>query len=287
MTRIFSILCCLLLASAAFAQQDETIRLHLKTGNALTGVVKLVDEDGVKLDIGDGIELYIRWSYTRGDRHFELRRRATDFNNIESVMKLADFCHYFAMDEQEYLVLVQALRLNPLHTEARERASALPPVPGTDLPPEHPAETPSDVVERPPQPEPADDPLPPATRGPFNVMLEFASQDNVAEAWFRDELGKLNYRFGSRRDHEIRIELSLTLTLITNPRFMGAELYAIYDGALEWKLYRSGEREPFATGTERTEKVRRNSKAEAMNEARRHVMEDALNKIHNRLERLR
>lgn len=287
MIRTLSLLACLLLAAPAFAQAEK-LELFLKSGESLDGVVKLVDEDGVKLDIGDGIELYIRWSYTRGDRHFELRRGATEFNSIESVLKLADFCHDFAMDQQEYLVLVQVLRLNPTHAEARERLAALPPVAGVEVPSESGPPPASPTTERPTTPRPRDPaPLPPPTREPFKVTLKLANPDAAAETWLNEELAKLHYKIGTARDHEIRIDVDLNLILVRNPRFYGKELFAIYDGTVKWQLFREGEKEPFAQSTEKVEGVRRDTRVQALNSCRTQLLQDALRAFHRELEKQR
>lgn len=296
MTRISSAIVVLMLAFAAVNAQSsvgDNIKLHLKSGETLDGTVKAVDEDGLKLDIGDGIELFVRWSYTRGDKHFELRKRAADFTKLESVLKLADFCHDFAMDEQEYLVLIQALKLDPGHKEARDRLTALPKVEGAEVPPlpgtkpdEPKPDDPKPDDPKPDDPKP-DDPLPPPTRGMFKVFLSFTTEDSAADEWFQEELGNLNYKFGSKADHEIRIEIDITLTLTKNPKFMGAELYAIYDGKMTWKLYKKGDKKPFAEATEKAENVRRDKKEEARTACRTSMMQDALPEMHKQMEKLR
>lgn len=290
MMRILSTLACLLLAGSLYAEPEQ-ITLYLKSGDALDGVVKLVDEDGVKLDISDGIELYIRWSYTRGDRHFELRRGATDFSSIESVLKLADFCHDFAMDEQEYLVLAHVLRLNAGHTEARERLEALPAVPGANVPPlpgTSAPPPPGPTVEQPPTNGRAEpEPLPPATRAPFNVFVQLENPDPTAETWLNEELARLHYTLGTRRDHEIRIAIDLKLVLVRNPRFYGRELFAVYDGTLKWQLFKKDEKEPFAQSTEKAEGVRRDSRDQAVNSCREQLLGDTLRAIHREMERQR
>ncbi len=291
MIRTFSAIVVLMFAFAAVNAQSsvgDDIKLQLKSGETLDGRVKAVDEDGLKLDIGDGIELFVRWSYTRGDKHFELRKRASDFTKLESVLKLADFCHDFAMDEQEYLVLIQALKLDPGHKEARDRLKALPKVDGAEIPalPGTKPDVAKPDVPKPEDPKP-DDPLPPPTRGMFKVFLSFKTEDSAADEWFREELSTLNYKFGSKTDHEIRIEIDLTLTLTKNPKFMGAELYAIYDGKMTWKLFKKDENKAFAEGTEKAENVRRDKKEEARTACRKSMMQDALPEMHKKMEKLR
>ncbi len=277
MTRLVLTLTLLLLASAAHA--NESIRLELKTSDVLEGKLKLADDEGVKLDIGDGIELYIRWAFIRGDKHFDLRKSATDFNMIESVLKLADFCHDFAMDEQESHALAHALKLDPGHKEARQRLSALPPVAGLEVP-----GLPGEA--EPPRPEPAEE-LPPPTRSPFVVMLDFVTEDAAALEWFKEELDKLGYKLGGKGNHEIRIRIDLSLKLERNPTFMGAELYAEYSGRLAWQLYRNGESVPFARDSESQDAMRRDNKDEARNACRKSLMQDVFPSMHREMEKLR
>lgn len=292
MTRLISASVLLLLAfMTAHAQSavGDNIKLLLKSGESLEGKVKAVDEDGLRLDIGDGIELFVRWTYTRGDKHFELRKKATNFQNLESVLKLADFCHDFAMDEQEYHALVAALKLDPAHKEARERINKLPKVEGTPVPPlpgEEPKPEPKPDDPKPDDPKP-DDPLPPPTRGTFKVYFEYKTEDAVADEWFRTEIQNLNYKIGTKADHEIRIEIDMTLTLTKNPKFMGAELYAMYDGTLAWKVFKKGETKAVSEGTEKAKDVRYDTKAEALAACRKSLMQDALPEFHNAMERLR
>lgn len=280
----FSLALIALLSIGAFAQ-DEKLDLHLKSGDVLPGTVKKVDEDGVKLDIGDGIELFIRWSYTRGDKHYELRKSATDFSRIASVLKLADFCHDFAMDEQEAYVLVAALKLDPRNEEVRQRLRDLPKVEGLEIPGEDAnPEVRKDPVD--PEEKPAD-PLPPPTRGTFKVFVKMKEKDDAAETWMNEHFEDMNYKTGTSSDHEILVELSLELKLVKNPEFMGAELYAIYDGSMTYKLYRKGESAPFDNGSVKNEGVRRDTRDEARNRCRTELCEAAFEKIYASIEKLR
>jgi hypothetical protein len=280
-----------LLAIAALAvvsrAQEEQLELHLKSDEVLTGVVKKVDEDGVRLDIGDGIELFISWDYTRGDKHYDLRKTATDFSKIKSVLKLADFCHTFAMDEQEAYVLVAALKLEPENAEVRARLKELPKVEGLEIPGEEaePDVPKPDVKE--PDPTEPDKPLPPPTRKQVTVFVKMQAKDDTAETWMTEHFTEMNYKLGTEKDHKVKVQLELDLKLIKNPEFMGAELYAIYDGTLTWKVFKNGEKASFADKTVKIENVRRDTRDEARARIRTELCEEAFTQIHNELEKLR
>lgn len=285
----FSLLCVALLAvTGALAQDDsKQLALYLKSGDVLTGTVKKVDEDGVKLDIGEGIELFIRWDYTRGDKHYELRKGAADFSKIKSVLKLADFCHEFAMDEQEAWVLAAALKLDPGNQAIRDRLKELPKVEGLEIPGEGETAKPEPEPEPKPEVKKDPDPLPPPTRKGFSVFVDMVKEDDTAKTWMEEHFEEMSYKVGSEKDHEIRAELEVKLTLIKNPEFMGAELYAIYDGTLTWKLYKKGERAAFATNTVKSEGVRRDTRDEARSRCRTDLCESAFTQMFNEMEKLR
>jgi hypothetical protein len=282
----FSLLAIALLAVATQAQ-DEQLALYLKSGDILTGNVKKVDEDGIKLDIGDGIELFVSWDYTRGDKHYELRKSAADFSKLKSVLKLAYFCHNFAMDEQESYVLVAALKLNPdaqTAAELRARIKELPKVEGLEVP--------GDTAEPKPEPkpgpeEPKPEPLPPPTRKQAVVYIKMDTKDDTAETWMTDQFTKMNYKLGTEKDHEVKAQLDVKLTLVKNPEFMGAELYAIYDGELKWKLFKKGEKSAFAEKTVTVKDVRRDTRDLARAAARTSLCEETFTQIHDELEKLR
>ena len=283
----FSLLTIALLSIGAFAQDSEELQLYLKSGDVLPGTVKKVDEEGVKLDIGDGVELFIRWEYTRGDKHYELRKSAADFSKIKSVLKLADFCHDFAMDEQEAYVLVAALKLEPKNAEVRARLKELPKVEGLEIPGED--DKPQPEVKD-PDPKPEDEPedtLPPPTRGTFKVFVKMKETDDAAETWMYEHFEEMNYKTGTEDDHEILVELELEMKLVKNPKFMGAELYAIYDGTIEYKLFRKGGAAPFDSGTAKKEGVRRDTRDEARNRCRTELCESAFEDLYRSIEKLR
>lgn len=284
MTRMMLLIGVLSLAALGVSAQESPgeFKLHLKTGEILEGEFQSADEDGVRLDIGDGVELFIRWAYTRGDTHFELRKKQTDFDDFESTMRLADFCHEFAMDEQEAYVLVAALKLDTDSKEARERLEALPEIKGLEIP----GGASEPEVEE-PGPAGDDEESAPQTRGPFTVWIDMKSDDDATATWLAERFGGEDYPVGGRNDHEIRIEVEIELKLIRNPKFMGAELYAIYDGSMTYRAYRSGEDRPLAVDTVKVDEVRRDTKDEARASCRTSLLEEAFGGLFEKLESLR
>ena len=285
----YSLLCIALLAVTSALAQDakvtEPLNLYLKSGDILSGTVKKVDEDGVKLDIGDDIELFINWDYTRGDKHYELRKGATDFSKVKSVLKLADFCHQFALDEEESYVLVAALKLEPKNAEVRQRLKDLPKVDGLEIPGEEASSDTTDTGDEPVVPE--DKPLPPPTRAGFKVWIDMKKDDDTAKTWMTEQFTDMNYSIGTKDDYEIRVQLEIELTLTKNPEFMGAELYAVYDGDLSWKLYKKGENAPFEQATQKEKDIRRDTRDEARSRCRTNLCESSFEAIHKKLEKLR
>lgn len=272
------------------AQPDKTT-IHLKSGEDLEGNLKKVDEDGVTLDIGDGMVLLIRWPYTRGDKHIDLRKRATNFQNLASVLKLADFCHEFAMDTEEAFALAAALKLAPTRKDLRERLNALPQPQGLEVPPEPGTDT-QPEPEPEPKPEPGEDPkepkpLPPPTRGTFKVYIEMVNEDAAAVTWLTEQFEQMRYKVGSKSDHEVVLKVDMTLTCTRNPKFMGAELYAIFDGSLTYTLTKKGESKSFATDTVKNKDIRRDTKAEALAACRKDLLQDSFQAIHRELEKQR
>jgi hypothetical protein len=286
MKRLSVSLCLIALLAVGVAGQDsDDFQLYLKSGDVLPGKVTKVDEDGVKLDIGDGVELFVRWEYTRGDKHYELRKSAADFTRLASVLKLADFCHDFAMDEQESYVLVAALKLDPRSAEVRARLKDLPKVDGLEIPGEETPE-PADPKVKDPPAEP-DDSLPPPTRSTFKVFIKMINKDDAAETWMYEHFEEMNYKTGTAQDHEVRIDLTLDMTLVRNPEFMGAELYAIYEGTLGYKLYRKDAAAPFDNGSVKVDSIRRDTRDEARSRCRTELCEAAFQKIYRILEKQR
>jgi hypothetical protein len=105
--------------------------------------------------------------------------------------------------------------------------------------------------------------------------------------WFKKEFARLNYKIGSKRDHDIHIKIDLTLTLQRAPTFMRQVLYAMYDGTLTWQLYKNGEKEPFASDIAKSENIRRNTKAEAINACRSELMSKAMKDLHAAMQKAR
>src|SRR5262245_25173605 len=107
----------LLVIGAQVRAEDEVekIQIEFKSGEKTPegGVLKDVSETGVTIVGADGVPFFIRWSLVRGDKHFDLRKRACDYKSLASIISLADFCHDFALDRKEAEALVEALKLSP------------------------------------------------------------------------------------------------------------------------------------------------------------------------------
>jgi hypothetical protein len=184
-------------------------------------------------------------------------------------------------------VLVAALKLKPDNEEVRARLKELPKVEGLEIPGE---DTPQPEAKPDPKPDTQPDepkPLPPPTRKQVTVFVKMQTKDDTAETWMNDQFTKQNYTLGSDKDHEVKVQIDITLTLVKNPEFMGAELYAIYDGTLTWKLFKKGENSSFADKTVKIENVRRDTRDEARARIRTELCEESFVQIHNQLEKLR
>lgn len=285
-----TILLLLALATATVAQDKpaDKLTLRLKSGEEFEGALKKTTEEGVSIDLGDGLVLFVRWAFIRGDKHLDLRKQATDFTQLASVVKLADFCHENALDKEEAFVLVSGLKLDPGSRTLRDRLAKLPKVDGLEIPGE-----PGGEPDPQPRPEPQPDqpkdpvPLPPPTRATFKVYIEMVKEDAAAVTWLTAEFDKMKYSVGSKADHEMHLKVTLDFTLTANPKFMGAELYAIYDGKLKYELFRKGEKKAFATGSSEAKQVRRDTTAEALTSCRKELLSDAFPSIHRDLEKLR
>ncbi|MBX3474186.1 MAG: hypothetical protein KF754_07365 [Planctomycetes bacterium] len=282
----------LLLALCAVAQaQDkpaDKLTLKLKSGEEFEGALKKATEDGVSIDLGDGLVLFVRWAFVRGDKHLDLRKQATDYTKLASVVKLADFCHENALDQEEAFVLAAGLRLEPANKVLRDRLAKLPRPEGLEIPGE-PGKEPQPEPEPKPEPEQPKDPvpLPPPTRTTFKVYIEMVNEDAAALTWLTDEFNKMKYQIGTKADHEMHLKVTLDFTLTANPKFMGAELYAIYDGKLKYELFRKAEKKSFGTGNSESKQVRRDTKVEALNSCRKELLQDAFPAIHRDLEKQR
>jgi GTP-dependent phosphoenolpyruvate carboxykinase len=68
---------------------------------------------------------------------------------------------------------------------------------------------------------------------------------------------------------------------------MGAELYAVADAELTWKIYRHGETTVVAEKSHKVSDVRRDNRDEARKRSRTQVCEEAFPLIHAAMEKLR
>lgn len=264
------------------------LTLKLKSGEEFEGTLKKSTEEGVSLDLGDGLVLFVRWGFIRGDKHLDLRKQATDYTKLASVIKLADFCHDNALDSEESHVLVSGLKLDPANKSLRDRLAKLPKVEGLEVP-EEPGREPQPQPQPEPQPEEPKDPtpLPPPVRSTFKVYIEMVNEDAAALTWLTEEFEKMQYKVGTKTDHEMHLKVTLDLTLKANPKFMGAELYAIYDGTLKYELFKKGEKKNFSASSYESKGVRRDTKAEAISSCRKDVLGSAFPDIHRALEKQR
>ena len=265
--------------------EPQGIKIELTSGEYFTGVLKGVDEGGLRLKVNEDQTLFIEWKYTRGDFYYDLRRRATDFRNVESLLNLADFCHMFALDAEQLDVLRRAQKIDPDNIKVRERLKRLPAVVSVEVPETRP--DPKPVVKGPdkpgepkePTPEPEPEPEPAPVKNP-TLLLDIDDKGDLA--WFQDELERLEYKFGKKKwDHDIRVEVLVTLTLVRNPTWFGAELYAVYDGKAEIRLYEPKEKKPFAEDEVAITNIRKNNRAQASKACRRSVRTVALSKVND------
>jgi len=274
------------------ADAAEKLSLKLKSGEEFDGTLKKLTEDGVSLDLGDGVVLFVRWAFVRGDKHLDLRKRAADYTKLASVIKLADFCHENALDNEEAFVVAAGLKLEPANAALRARLDKLPKPEGLEVPdqpgkqPDQPKD-PNPDQPKDPVPDQPKDPLPPPSRATFKVYIEMVNEDAAALAWLTDEFEKQKYKIGTKADHEMVLKVDLKFTLTANPKFMGAELYAIYDGSLKYELFRKDEKKNFASREYSSKQVRRDTKAEALTSCRKDILGQAFPDIHRDLEKQR
>lgn len=268
--------------------EAEKTKLRLKSGEEFEGTVKKTTEEGVSIDVGDNVVLFVRWAFVRGDKHMDLRKKATDYRKLDSVLRLADFCHDNAMDTEEAFVLATALGLDAGNKDLRERLAKLPQPDGLVVPPDPgaaPVPVPEPKVE--PKPEVEKPAEPPPTRGKFKVSVEINPGDPAALTLFVEAFEKNDYKVVSIRDYEVLLRAKVTLTLIRNPTFLGAELYADYSGKLEYDLIKKGEKKAFASSSVDIEQLRGDTKAIALKETREKLVRDAFDKVHRELEKQR
>lgn len=265
--------------------EAEKTKLKLKSGEEFEGVVKKTTEEGVSIDLGEGAVLFVRWAFVRGDKHMSLRKKATDYKNMASVLRLADFCHENAMDNEEAFVLAAALGLDPGNKELRERLAKLPQPEGLVVPPDPAAAPAEPKVE--PKPEVGKPEEPPPTRSKFKVTVEINPGDPAALTLFVEKFEKNDYKVVSMRDYEVLLKAEVTLKLLRNPTFLGAELYADYEGTLKYELLKKGEKKAFYTNSVEIKQLRGDTKAKAIKECRESLVNDAFDAVHRELEKQR
>jgi len=271
----------LALPSLGAQEEVERVKIELKSGEAVEGVLKDVSDSGVTLVGNDGVPLFLKWAYTRGDKHFELRKRATNYKSLSSIVKLADFCHDFALDRKEAEALTAALQLAPGDEDLRKRLDALPKF--SDLKtPDRPG---PDIVKPEPKPEPQPEPEPEPKPEPASgrkPVLKIECTDPDAVASLAKEMENLGYKISSGKDYDVQVRLELNLTLVKNPKWMGAELYAIYDGTCEFQALEKAAKTPFESKSVEVKNVRSNKdKAEA----KRMTIDELMVKIRGELDK--
>jgi hypothetical protein len=264
----------------ARAEEDvEQVKIELKSGESVPGALKDVSDAGVTLLGGDGSQLFIKWSYTRGDKHFDLRKRACNYKSLSSIVSLADFCHEFALDRKEAEALVEALKLAPTDEKLKTRLAELPKF--DDLKPPTPEVKPPDPEKQPDPPPKEPDPTPGTT---VELVLKLESNEADLVAPLTKALEKLGYKFSSGNDHDILVRLNVDLTLVKNPKWMGAELYAIYDGTVKYQLFGKAEKAAFDERSVEAKNVRSNKdKAEAKKMVLDELADKLKDPIHNAL----
>lgn len=282
------------------AQETETpmdgavgdkIKLVLKTDDAFEGELLKVDADGVKIDIGDDTELFIRWSFTRGADHLALRKRCVDWKSVESLTKLADFCHEFALDEEEARVLYRALKIDPDDAKLMARFEALPkpddlgednPTPETE-PEVEPETEPGTEPDTEPETEPAPADPPPSVSASASLFVDITTDDDASKTWLDEEFEKAGFKVGKKSKHDIRVEVEITFTLTANPDFFGSELYAMYDGKVIVKLYEKGNKKAFHSYEYEEKELKRDTRALAKKDMRSALLTEALRDTHREL----
>jgi hypothetical protein len=281
----------LLLPLLAFATQiraddePEKVKIEFKSGESTPDgcVLKDVTEAGVTLVGNDGVPMFIKWSYTRGDKHFDLRKRACNFKSLSSIISLADFCHDFALDRKEVETLIEGLKLAPTDATLKSRLAALPkyddlkaPDPEVKPPDEKPI-----VPDKPDDPPKQPDPTPEVSQ-----LLKIESNEADIVAPLTKELEKLGYKIAAGKDYDVLIKLEVDLKLIKNPKWMGAELYAIYDGTAKYQLFTKADKASFDDKTVESKNVRSNKdKADAKKMILEELSEKLKDPIHNALRR--
>jgi hypothetical protein len=259
MTRFALPLLIACLACAGVLASERT-SLHLKNGDVLEVYVLEVNEEAVKVRM-NGLEIAVRWTFLRGDRHLDLRRQALDEDDVGSLMRFADFCREFVLVDEERETLTRVLTLAPGHVQAQERMRAMP-TPDTE---------PEDEPE--PEPTPAEPAPEPEDR---RLRVRVDSADGTAVQWLKRELERLDFRVVDDDEYAVRIVLEIDLKLVDNPRFMGADVYAVYDGELRYRFFKPGASEHYVRYAEEAKGIRRDSRPEAESQTRISLLGDAL-----------
>ena len=276
----------LLLAMTLPAQAQEEVEqvsIELKSGETVTGAFKDVSDAGITLVGGDGVPLFVKWAYTRGDKHFELRKRACNFKSLSSIISLADFCHDFALDRKEAETLVAALTLAPTDETLKTRLAALPKYDDLKTPEAGPEITPP--VKPPEEKPPEEKPVPEAPTD-VKALLKIDSNEADLVAPLTAEFEKLGYKVSTGNDYDVLVKLTVELTLVKNPKWMGAELYAIYDGSTKYQLFAKADKASFDDKTVEAKNVRSNKdKAEAKKMVLQELAEKLKDPINNALKR--
>lgn len=276
-TRALLTLFLLILGAAAVCGQEagKTVKIRLKSGESVGGILQKIDEEGVTLKGDDGIALFLRWSLVRGDLHYDLREEATDLESVASLLKLADFCHEFALDKKEVEVLRKAEGIEPSNPDVLRRLEELGEAAGA--PADDPPETdPGDEPEGPdPDPEPEDpQPKDPPAGGEELPSVSVSCDDEDVRTALVEALAEAGFSV-VLKDGEIRVEVEVELELKNNPTFYGKELFAIYDGKLVYKLFRPGEKKPFREKTANEEDCRDDTRVLAAKKCRANLVAEA------------
>jgi hypothetical protein len=267
------------LCALAQAQDDiERVKIEFKSGEVKEAVLKDVTEQGVTLIGDDGSTLFIKWSYTRGDKLFDLRKRACNYKSLSSIVALADFCHDFALDRKEAETLVEALKIAPTDEKLKARLAALPKFDDIKPPVEKPPE-PKPVPKPEPKPEPEPGPAP----GGVKVLKIECNEADLVPVLAR-ALEKYGYKQAEGAEFDVTVKVTAELTLVKNPKWMGAELYAIYDGTAKYQLMAKGEKSSFDDRTVEAKNVRSNKdKVEGKKMCIDELVDKLKDPIHNAL----
>ncbi|MCC6575049.1 MAG: hypothetical protein IT462_14830 [Planctomycetes bacterium] len=254
-------------ALAQDAPKAEQVSIELKSGEEIPGTLKKVDEDGVTIVGDDKIGLFLRWGLIRGDKHFELRKRAANAGKIDSLLKLADFCHDFAMDKEEGETLKTADALEPGNAEVARRQAILTGKPVPVKPPVTPDKPPV-TPDKPP------------VSGTLKVKIAFDKEDAKALEYLTEKLEERGYVV-SAGDYSHVVNVKLTLTVTRNPSFFGGELYALVNGDLSYTLnsHAGAEIKANSFSVKDVRSEAKDAKAQAEKSARQGLIDDLVAEV--------